>query len=113
MGDFLPRGVKMRSVSRCNRTLLHMLLIKVQDGRGTIKEGRKKEKDGNHGSDGVKMNQFPLTFSTVEYSRLLQGADAGVHQLQAGGQLVLDVLLSVRWGEKKRQNRFFKLSGLT
>lgn len=47
------------------------------------------------------MNQFALTFSTVEYSRLLQGADAGVHQLQAGGQLVLDVLLSVRWGEKK------------
>lgn len=37
-----------------------------------------------------------LTFSTVKYSWFLEGANAGIHQLQTSGQLVLDILLSIR-----------------
>lgn len=43
-----------------------------------------------------------LTFSCVvlmrvQYSRLLQGSDAGVDQLQSCGQLILYVLLAISW----------------
>lgn len=62
--------------------------------------------------DAVEWNAVgSLTFSAVEYSRFLEGADAGVHQLQAGGQLVFNVLLSVRCkGKKKGISRLRNLS---
>lgn len=44
--------------------------------------------------------ETPLTFTCckllgIQYARFLQGSDAGVHQLQASGELVFYVLLSV------------------
>lgn len=43
-----------------------------------------------------------LTFSTVKYSWFLEGANAGIHQLQTSGQLVLNILLSIRCEGEKR-----------
>lgn len=53
-----------------------------------------------------------LTFSTVEDPRLLEGADAGIHQLQAGGQLVFNVLLSIRWNGKRNHMALTSISGI-
>jgi hypothetical protein len=49
-----------------------------------------------------------LTFSCVvlmrvQYSRLLQGSDAGVDQLQSCGQLILYVLLAISWTGNRKQ----------
>lgn len=55
-----------------------------------------------------------LTFSCVvlmrvQYSRLLQGSDAGVDQLQSCGQLILYVLLAISWTGNRKQREHVSL----
>lgn len=48
------------------------------------------------------MQTSTLTFSTVKYSWFLEGTNAGIHQLQTCGQLILNILLSICCEGEKR-----------